>query len=116
MQPLVSIVLCTYNRRKLLPRAVKSVLSQTHQNWELVLIDDGSTDGSGDFLSSYARIEPRIRYRWQPNRGLAMARNAAGGGGIALPRHAAVEIDAEQDQQDEGDQLTHATARPCAPG
>lgn len=80
--PLVSIVLCTYNRRKLLPRALESVRRQTYKNWELIVIDDGSTDHSESLLRAFARREQRMRYRRHANRGLASSRNA----GLRLAR------------------------------
>lgn len=80
--PLVSIVLCTYNRRKLLPRALRSVRKQTFRNWELIVIDDGSTDDSESFLRTFARSETRMRYRRHANMGLASSRNV----GLQLAR------------------------------
>jgi glycosyltransferase involved in cell wall biosynthesis len=64
----------TYQRRELVQRAVTSVLAQTYRDLELIVIDDGSTDGTGQAL---APLAGRIRYRWQPNRGVSAARNAA---------------------------------------
>jgi glycosyltransferase involved in cell wall biosynthesis len=60
-KPLVSIILPTYNRAHLLPRAVDSVLAQTFPNWELIIWDDGSTDETTKVLSTYH--DPRIRTR-----------------------------------------------------
>ena len=48
--PLFSIILPTYNRRSLLPRAVESVLAQEYANWELIIIDDGSSDDTKDYV------------------------------------------------------------------
>jgi glycosyltransferase involved in cell wall biosynthesis len=78
--PLVSIILATYNRRSLVPRAINSVFRQTYRTWELIIIDDGSTDGSFRDLTKLAQQHPNIRLLVQKNRGLASARNA----GIAL--------------------------------
>lgn len=80
--PLVSIVLCTYNRRNLLPRALHSVREQTYRNWELIVIDDGSTDDSESLLRTFARSERRMKYRRHANKGLASSRNA----GLKLAR------------------------------
>jgi glycosyltransferase involved in cell wall biosynthesis len=68
------VVLPTYNRARLLPRAIDSALAQTHRNFEIVVIDDGSTDGTQHALRHY-RDESRIRYVWQPHRNAATARN-----------------------------------------
>lgn len=66
-QPLVSIILATYNRSDLLPRAVESVLMQSWHNWELLIIDDGSTDGTPALLEEYDRLDMRTRvFRPEP--------------------------------------------------
>lgn len=80
--PLISIVLCTYNRKALLPSALNSVHRQTYRNWELIAIDDGSTDGSAVVLRNHAREDKRVRVRRQSNKGLSKARNA----GLRLAR------------------------------
>jgi glycosyltransferase involved in cell wall biosynthesis len=74
--PLVSIVLCTYNRASLLPRAIHSVLRQSYQEWELIIIDDGSTDSTRRIVKTIIPDDKRIRYYHQRNTGLALARNA----------------------------------------
>jgi glycosyltransferase involved in cell wall biosynthesis len=74
--PPVSIILCTYNRGHLLGRAIRSVLRQSWKDWELIVVDDGSTDGTGAALQTLVRSHPRIRYIRQPNGGVAAARNA----------------------------------------
>lgn len=73
---LVSIILCTYNRASLLSRAIDSVLKQTYPQWELIVIDDGSKDSTKQLVKSYRHKDARIRYFYQPNAGLAKARNA----------------------------------------
>jgi len=60
-QPLVSIILATYNRSDLLPRAVESVLLQSWHNWELIIVDDCSTDGTPALLEEFAQIDFRVR-------------------------------------------------------
>ena len=75
-QPIVSIILCSYNRKHLVRRAIASVFAQTLVDWELVIVDDGSTDGSERFLRAAARRDPRIVFRRHANRGLALSRNA----------------------------------------
>lgn len=75
-RPIVSIILCTYNRKHLVRRAIASVLRQTFTEWELVIVDDGSTDGSGKILRTAAGRDPRIVTLRHANRGLALSRNA----------------------------------------
>lgn len=70
-----SIITPTHNRAHLLPRCIDSVLAQTFSNFELVIVDDGSTDGTPEILESYARTDDRIRFIAQPNRGANAARN-----------------------------------------
>ncbi len=74
-KPLVSIILPTYNRAHLLPRAVESVLAQTFPNWELIVWNDGSTDETAKVLSTYH--DPRIRVFSAPNQGKSSALNQA---------------------------------------
>jgi glycosyltransferase involved in cell wall biosynthesis len=71
----VSVILCTYNRAALLPRAIASVLRQTYADWELIIIDDGSTDSTRSVVRKLIQEENRIRYFYQKNKGLAGARN-----------------------------------------
>lgn len=70
---LISIVIPLYNKRETIARALRSVLGQTVQDFEVVVVDDGSTDGSADIVLSFA--EPRIRIITQPNSGVSAARN-----------------------------------------
>lgn len=74
---LVSVVVPAYNVRPYLDRCVASVLEQTFRNFELLLVDDGSTDGSGERCDEWARRDSRIRVIHQPNSGQAAARNRA---------------------------------------
>ncbi len=69
MKTNVSIVIPTYNCANLLERAIKSVLAQTYENWELIVVDDGSTDETENLVVSFQRIEPRIKYIRQNNSG-----------------------------------------------
>lgn len=73
-QPLVSVIIPTYNRRRLLLRAVQSALAQTVTDLEVIVADDGSTDGTEALLSSFA--DQRVRYLQLPHRGACAARNA----------------------------------------
>jgi glycosyltransferase involved in cell wall biosynthesis len=79
MTPRCSVILPTYNRRRTLPRAVESVLAQEVPEFELIIVDDASTDGTSDWLASLR--DPRIRTaRLNGNEGPSAARNA----GIAM--------------------------------
>jgi glycosyltransferase involved in cell wall biosynthesis len=69
----VSAIIPTYNRRELVVRAIDSVLSQTRRVDEIVVVDDGSTDGTEAHLRE--RYGDRIRYVWQANAGVSAARN-----------------------------------------
>ena len=72
--PTVSIIIPTYNREQLLGRAIKSVLAQTYQDFELIIVDDGSTDNTERLVKSFNSEKTRyIRHR--KNKGPAAARN-----------------------------------------
>ena len=73
--PLVSIIMPVYQTAAYLEEAVRSVKAQTCQDWELVMIDDGSTDGSGKLCDAFAREDDRIRVFHQANGGVSCARN-----------------------------------------
>jgi len=68
----VSIVIPTYNNAQFLPECLGSVFAQTFVDYEIVIIDDGSTDGTKEVLEAF---RGKIRYYYQPNQGLAVARN-----------------------------------------
>jgi glycosyltransferase involved in cell wall biosynthesis len=73
-EPLISIVLTTYNRRSILPRAVDSVLNGSYSNFEMLILDDASTDGTREYCESLT--DPRIRYlRQAQNGGVLRSRN-----------------------------------------
>lgn len=57
----VSVIIPVYNTARYLPECLDSVLDQTHQDFEAILVDDGSTDGSGDICDDYAARDSRIR-------------------------------------------------------
>ena len=76
MTPDVSILIPVYNEEVYLPRCLDSIVGQTLQSWELLLVDDGSTDRSGSICDSYAARDSRIRVIHQENAGISAARNA----------------------------------------
>lgn len=73
--PLVSIVVPSYNYGHLIGETLDSLMAQTYQHWECVVVDDGSTDNTREVVSAYAEKEPRIRYIRQENARQAAARN-----------------------------------------
>ncbi len=75
-RPLVSIILPTRNRAELLPAAIASVEAQTYGQWELLIVDDGSTDSSQSVIDGF-RSDPRIMVLQTGGKGVAAARNAA---------------------------------------
>ncbi len=74
--PAISVIICTYNRVRLLPRAVESLRQQTVTDWEAIIIDDGSVDNTPSYSATLLDIDNRFRYYRQENGGLTMARNA----------------------------------------
>lgn len=71
--PFFSIILPTYNRAHMLPRAIDSVLAQTFRDWELIIMDDGSTDDTKKVITKYT--DRRIQYHRQENKERSAARN-----------------------------------------
>ncbi|GGF46955.1 glycosyltransferase family A protein [Echinicola rosea] len=71
---LISVIIPTYNRAKMLPRAIESVIQQTLKEWELIIIDDGSTDNTKSVVDEFLS-DKRISYLYQENRGVSAARN-----------------------------------------
>jgi glycosyltransferase involved in cell wall biosynthesis len=69
----ISIIIPTYNRENLLPKAIDSLLAQTYRHFEIIRVDDGSTDNTRASLKKYHN--DRIRYVYQENSGPAAARN-----------------------------------------
>lgn len=80
--PTVTAIIPAYNRESHLRVAIESVRHQTFKDWELIIVDDGSTDNIGDLARSYAKRDGRIRYVYQKNMGVAKARNS----GILMAR------------------------------
>lgn len=73
-EPLISIITPTFNRERTIPLAIESVLAQSYTHWELLIIDDGSEDGTRERLSSYLE-DDRIQYHFQENQSQSIARN-----------------------------------------
>lgn len=74
--PLFSVIVPIYNVERYLKQAIDSVLQQDFYNYELILVNDGSTDSSGDIAYQYSKKYPHIQLISQPNGGLSAARNA----------------------------------------
>ena len=72
---MVSCIIPVYNTEKYLRRCIESVLAQTFVDWEMLLIDDGSTDASGSICDEYAAKDERIRVFHKENGGISSARN-----------------------------------------
>lgn len=70
----ISIIIATYNSEQTLSRAIDSVIAQTFDDWELLIVNDGSTDGSANILANYAEKDNRIHIFNKVNEGVAMAR------------------------------------------
>lgn len=73
--PLISIMMPAYNAENYIQQSIHSILAQTYQNWELIIVNDGSTDQTGSVIAAYE--EPRIKIFTQKNQGEAAARNHA---------------------------------------
>lgn len=74
-KPLISIIVPVYNARKYLKECINSIVNQTYTNLDIILIDDGSTDDSGEICDEYAKKEKRIRVFHKNNAGVSSARN-----------------------------------------
>lgn len=73
--PLVSIGMPCYNVSACAEKAIQSILRSEYSNWELICVDDGSTDSTSEILKRYSALDPRIKYFHQQNGGVAKARN-----------------------------------------
>jgi len=75
-KPLVSVIIPTFNRKRLIKKAIESVLNQSYKNFELIIVDDGSTDGTEGFIKKLSRKNKKIRYiKNKHKKGLPGARN-----------------------------------------
>lgn len=93
----ISIVIPTYNRAHLLGRAISSVQKQSFTNWELIVVDDGSTDTTEDSIKTYLQ-DTRIKYHQKHNSGAAHTRNV----GVQIASHALITF---LDSDDEAEHL-----------
>lgn len=76
-EAMISVIIPVFNVVEFLPACLDSVIAQTFRDFELLLVDDGSTDGSGDICDDYACRDPRVSVLHQTNSGPSAARNAA---------------------------------------
>lgn len=76
MKPLVSIIMLSYNNVQFLKSAIISVLNQTYANWELIISDDQSSDGSWELIQKLSEQEPKIKI-YQPEENLGIVKNRA---------------------------------------
>lgn len=75
-KPLVSVIIPTFNREKVLPKTIDSVINQTYENWELLIVYDKSTDDTKKVVMDYAKKDNRIKYLLNNgNKGPGAARN-----------------------------------------
>lgn len=74
-KPLISVIIPAFNYAHLVEETIQSVIAQSYSYWEIWVIDDGSTDATKATIQEIARREPRVKYYYQENRGLPVARN-----------------------------------------
>jgi glycosyltransferase involved in cell wall biosynthesis len=79
---LVSVIMPAYNAQKYIAESIESVIAQTYANWELIVIDDGSTDNTGNIIKQYKQQDVRIKSIYQENSGQGNAKNV----GIEISR------------------------------
>jgi glycosyltransferase involved in cell wall biosynthesis len=103
-RPFFSIILPTYNRERLLPRAYRSLQAQDFQDWDLLIVDDGSTDGSAAWIRNIQEKDPRVHLLMKPHQGLAKTRNL----GVAFARGEYLTFLDSDDEYLEGHLSQHA--------
>lgn len=84
-QPLVSIIIPTYNRAHLIGETLESVLKQTYKNWECIIVDDESTDNTLEIVEKYLKLDNRFQYHQRPSR-LKKGANACRNYGFELSK------------------------------
>lgn len=75
IQPLVSVIMPAYNSEKYIGKSIESVLAQDYEKFELIIVDDGSKDGTKSIVEQYAKNDIRIKLLEQANQGVSVARN-----------------------------------------
>lgn len=75
--PEISVITPAYNAALYIGQTIESVIAQTFNNWELILVDDGSTDNTAEVVKMYTDLDPRIKYYYQQNGRQGKARNYA---------------------------------------
>ena len=73
--PVVSVAICCYNSERYLDQTIQSVIKQTIKDWELIIVNDGSSDSTEDIIKKYMNSGYNIIYHWQENKGFGAARN-----------------------------------------
>ncbi|OFI45911.1 hypothetical protein BG262_06450 [Floricoccus penangensis] len=72
---IISIIIPVYNSEKYISRCLKSISEQKYKNFEVIVVDDGSTDSSAEIIKKYTETDDRIKYLYQDNQGVSVARN-----------------------------------------
>lgn len=75
MDRTISVIIPCFNSAKFIERCLESILNQTYQNLEILVVDDGSTDDSANVIQKIAKRDSRVKYIYQPNSGVSAARN-----------------------------------------
>ena len=73
--PLISVIIPAYNAEQFLDETLESVLSQTYENWECIIVNDGSTDNTEEIAKKWCEKDSRFRLTNKENGGLSSARN-----------------------------------------
>lgn len=73
--PFFTVIICTYQRAHVIERALTSLRQQVEEDWEAIIVDDGSTDGTDHIVQRYGERDPRFRYVCKEHEGTAKARN-----------------------------------------
>ena len=72
---MISVIIPIYNVEKYLEKCIQSIINQTYRNLEIILVDDGSTDSSGEIADKYKKLDNRVKVIHKINGGLSDARN-----------------------------------------